>query len=345
MLKERSDINWDLLAKYLAGEADHEEEAQLSRWLDRSETNRTYLTGLEQWWQQTGQLVMYSKIDTVADWQKVKQRLKLHEPTRRMLAPRRNIFERYSFSRSIAAVFVVLMLVGAAYYGFTGLRERRTQQQEAVFNQINVPAGQRSQMVLADGTSVWINSGSTLQFPANFESNLRLVKLEGEAYFEVAVDKQKPFVVQTLGLEIKVYGTSFNVMSFANDTVDEVVLHSGSVSVTGLDSGNEIILQPNQKIVYARGEHIFAGPIPVDRDDVSVWREGKLVFNDEPFGEIAKKLERRYGVTINITDKSICQQHYRGVFRRESLEQAIKAIQLTAKYKYKIEDDVVTIYK
>ena len=291
------------------------------------------------------QLTMYGRIDTAADWQKVKRRLKMHESSCRTMAVRRDFFGRYSFMKGVAAVIALLMIVGAVHYVFSGSREKSLQQSEVIFNRIHVPAGQRSQMILADSTSVWLNSGSSLQVPVNFGTDRRQVQLEGEAFFEVSANKQKPFVVRTTGeLEVKVYGTSLNLTSYSNDRDDEVVLLSGSLAVAVPGSGNEILLQPGQKIVYTRGERLFTGPMPADTEMEVAWRDGKLFFDNEPFGEIAKKLERRYGVTIRIFDKSIEQLRYRGAFRKESLEQAIQAIQFTAKYKYQIEDDIVTIF-
>ena len=341
MLKEKPDINWDLVAKHLSGETDTTEEAQLKAWVNSSETNRLYFADLERWWRQVGQLALYGKIDTKADWQIVKQQLQLYEPARRIELPRKHIFGRYAYSKWVAAAVAILMIAGTLYYMAP---KHEAEQREMVFNQLEVPAGQRSQIVLADGTAVWLNSGSKLQFPAGFNSDCRLVKLEGEAYFEVTPDKKNPFIVQTLGLEGKVYGTSFNVTSYPNDVSDEVALLSGSVSVAGLGSDQTIMLQSGRKISYVRDEHRFSSPMPANKETETAWLDGKLVFEDVTFGEIAKKLERRYGVTIRFDNKKIEQLRYRGVFRKESLEQALKAIQLTSKFKYKIGESIVFIY-
>ena len=342
MSKEKSNINWDLIAKHLAGETDGIEEAALQEWVNNSESNRRHFAELEHWWQ----LTLYGKVDTENDWLKVKQRLNLDKPVpaqmKRMMPPvrRRNIFRKYPLSKSFAAIVAVMIVLVGVFHVFTG----SPKPSEKVYNQISVPAGQRSQILLADGTSVWLNSGSRLQFPANFESDCRMVKLEGEAYFEVTTGKKKPFTVQTLGLEVKVYGTSFNVTSYANELADEVALLSGAVKVAGLGSGNEIALQPGQKIVYTRSEHLFTGPLNADMATETAWRDGKLVFDDLSIGEIAKKLERRYGVSIRIDDKNIEQLRFRGVFRNETLEQAMKAIQISAKFRYTIKDQEVIIY-
>jgi len=354
MSKEKQDINWDLIAKHLSGETDATEEALLMAWVSGSEANRRYFADLKHWWRHVGQLALYGKIDTAADWQKVKQQLKLYEPEQRretsrlyeserrmIITPQPHFFRRNVFVKWVAATIAMLIIAGAAYYG---LHVHGDEQHEMVFNQLVIPPGQQSQLVLADGTSVWLNASSRLQFPANFNSDCRTVKLEGEAYFEVTTDKKRPFIVQTLGLEVKVYGTSFNVTSYSDEASDEVTLLSGSVRVSSAGSGQELVLQPGRKISYLRDTHLFTSPKQADMEAETAWLDGKLVFNDVPFGEIAKKLERRYGVTIRIDDKNIEQLRYRGAFRKESLEQAIKAIQLTANFNYKIEDNLVIIY-
>ena len=346
MSKEKSNINWDLVAKHLAGETDGIEEAALLEWVNNSETNRRYLAELERWWQ----LTQYGKIDTEHHWLMLKQRLHINEPLparlKRMMPPvrRRNMFRKYSPSKVYVAILAIMMVLGGMIHVFTGSPKRTSQPTEMAYNQFLVPAGQRSQIQLADGTSVWLNSGSRLQFPVNFNSERRMVKLEGEAYFEVVTDKKKPFVVQTLGLEVKVHGTSFNVTSYANEAKDEVALLSGSVKVAGLGGSNEIALQPGQKIVYTRSERLFTGPLNTDMATETAWRDGKLVFDDLSISEIAKKLERRYGVSIRIDSKNIEQLRFRGVFRNETLEQAMKAIQISAKFKYTIKDQEVIIY-
>ena len=276
-------------------------------------------------------LVRYGQIDVAADWQKVKRRMDA-----RRVMPLRHVFTR------VAAAAVALMVtVGAGVY----LLRRPGQQADAAYNQIVVPAGQRAQMTLADGTSVWLNAGSSLRVPANFGAGRRQVRLEGEACFEVVTGGKTPFTVLTVGLEIRVYGTSFNVTSYPDDRYDEVALMRGSLGVAAAGGGgNELMLQPGQKIRYMRETSVFAGPVQADAETELAWRDGKLVFDDEPFGEIAKKLERRYGVTVRILDERYAQMRYRGAFRRETLEQAIQAIQFTAGYSYRIEDEVLTIY-
>jgi ferric-dicitrate binding protein FerR (iron transport regulator) len=346
MLTKKSDMDWDLIAKHLVGETDIREEAQLAEWRNSSEANQKRFAELERWWRRMEQIVLYGKVDVVSDWQKLKRRLNMSESLRRMRAPHRNLFGRYSFAKALAAAVALLLVVGAALHIAGDWRKQASRQPETMaFNRIHVPAGQQSQIMLADGTSVWLNSGSSLQIPLDYGTKRRTLHLEGEGYFEVTACRKTPFVVRTANLDIRVHGTSFNVSAYPNDLTDEVALMSGSLTVANVDGANEILLKPGQKISYTHSERLFTDIMQADAETETAWRYGKLVFENAPFGEIAKKLERRYGVSIRICDKSIEQLRYRGVFRKESLEQAIRAIQLTAKYQYKIEDDTVVIYK
>ena len=331
--KNIKSIPWDIILKALKNAANEDERYRFNTWIEANDRHRCLWNELHQAWNDVREFNTGFNPDASRAWQQVVEKTKNQYLKQTRIIP--------LYWRAVAVAAAIFLIAGALYLG---LRDSKIEQGEAAYNIMYVPVGQRSQIALADGTSVWLNSGSRLQFPASFETDSRMVKLEGEAWFEVATDKNKPFVVQTLGLEVTVYGTSFNLTSYPNDAFDVVTLMSGSVSVASLGSGKEIFLQPGQQISYLRNEHLFADPLLADRETETAWRDGRLVFDDMPLGELAKKLERRYGVTIRIEGENIEQLRFRGVFRRESLEQAIRALQLTAKFQYKIENDVVIVY-
>jgi ferric-dicitrate binding protein FerR (iron transport regulator) len=344
MSKQILDSDWDLMARHFAGETGKEEEDLLNGRLKNSEKMRECFADLSQWWEQTDPLFLYGKMDTEADWRQLKQRLREAKAIPDAPAKKRrlSVSRRLYYPKIAAAAAAILIFLGlACYYVVSGSSERK--QPATAFHQITVPNGQKSQLILSDGTSVWLNSGSNLQFPTAFEDGIRMVKLDGEALFEVSANKTQSFVVQTPhGLSVKVYGTSFNVTSYADEERDIVTLFHGSVSVSATD-GKEIMLSPGHKIDYEPGTGVFSEPVSVN-ETIAAWRHNRLVFDNEPFSQIARKLERHYNVTIRIEDALIGQQRYRGAFRKETLEQAIKAIQLTAKYRYEIKGDEVVIY-
>jgi hypothetical protein len=165
--------------------------------------------------------------------------------------------------------------------------------------QIIIPYGKRSEITLADGTHIWLNSGSQLSYPSNFKANSRDVYLSGEAFFDVAHDATKPFYVITRDFKIKVLGTRFNVSSYSEDQTIQAVLLEGKISAgknNNLFSGT-IDLQPGERVVYDKADDRLA----IDKVDVQLyasWINGYLIFENEPINEVFKKLERYYNQKI-----------------------------------------------
>jgi ferric-dicitrate binding protein FerR (iron transport regulator) len=283
----------------------------------------------------------YGQINVAADWEQVKKRLSFRKTARRTSAPIRRRIRLWE--RTVAAaVAVCLLIAGGVYY--TSSSSGQPEKREITFNQIIVPNGQKSQIILSDGSSVWLNSGSRMEFPSTFENDVRSVKLDGEAYFEVSKNEQQAFVVQTAGINVKVYGTTFNISSYSDEETNEVSLLSGSVSVSDSRNETEIFLKPNQKIVYEPKKHRFSQPTTVETETAAAWRNNKLIFENESLGKIFRKLERHYGTSIQVKDKTIEQYRYTGSFNMLSLEQVIKALQAIEKFNYKIEEGTTYIY-
>jgi transmembrane sensor len=174
------------------------------------------------------------------------------------------------------------------------------------YNTLNIPFGKRFQVVLSDGTKIHLNAGSSLKFPVKFiKGNQRMVFLTGEAYFDVTKDKLHPFIVHTNSIDVKVLGTKFNVTSYAEDKAINTVLVEGSVQVYN----NDI---PKQKAMISPGEKASWDKtkknISIRTVDVSMytaWMDGQLVFSGIPFGDMIRKLERAYNVSITSKNKEL----------------------------------------
>ena len=161
-------------------------------------------------------------------------------------------------------------------------------------NKLIVPYGKRSKVQLADGTKVWLNSGSSLKFPSSFESSKREVWLSGEMYIEVAPDKQKPFIVYTDNFHVRVLGTKFNVSAYTNYT-NSVALLEGSVRLKS-ENENEMELSPNQQAIVENG--VFRKET-VNTSDVIGWIDGYLVFRKAPISEVLAQVSRYYNLSFN----------------------------------------------
>ena len=208
---------------------------------------------------------------------------------------------------------------------------------EAAYSEIYSPLGTRTMFYLPDGTTGWLNGGSYLEFPSEFTGKSRDVVLNGEAYFDVHSDPKKPFIVSGSNIEIVAYGTSFNVQVYPDDPVCKVTLESGNIKVSGKQDGsirNSRILEPDQMYIYDIGtfSHKTA---TVDSKRIISWKEGKLVFKDEPFSEVVKKVNRWYNVNIIIKDEILESYIYMATFEDETLDEVLKLIKLSAPIEYK----------
>lgn len=171
---------------------------------------------------------------------------------------------------------------------------------KAAMHQVIIPYGKRSEITLADGTRIWLNSGSQLSYPATFNSHSREVYLSGEAFFDVTTDPSKPFYVITQDMKVRVLGTRFNVSSYPNDQTTQTVLVTGKVTAGRNKMFSKTIeLAPGERMLYNKQED----NVTIDRVDVTLyssWINGFLIFEKEPVTEIFKKLERYYNKQINV---------------------------------------------
>jgi ferric-dicitrate binding protein FerR (iron transport regulator) len=232
-------------------------------------------------------------------------------------------------------------------------------------SEITVSYGSKSKVTLPDGSVVNLNSGSTLRYPAKFNRSSRNVYLEGEAFFDVKKDPQHPFYVKTDVITIKVLGTKFNVKSYADENTIQTTLVSGAVEIysnkKGLSEKDRLLaLVPNQRaIIEKENEHTAVidnrkkkNMISLDTiiaksqlEEAVAWKDNKLVFRDETFHDLSKKMERWYDVEIEIVDENLPNALFSGVFVKESVEQALDALKLATPFQYKMEKNYIIISK
>ena len=233
-------------------------------------------------------------------------------------------------------------------------------------NTITTKPGSKSKVQLPDGSQVWLNADSRITYDETFRGPYREVRLCGEAYFDIAKDKDHPFIIHATSIDVKVLGTSLNVRSYRNEKNTEALLINGSIEVSLRDDpGKKIVLQPNEKIVVENGKTpIVTGAaradLKYDRTPVMVlgkahfqakdsiatevlWIKNKLAFDQETLENVASKIERWYGVKISIQDDSLKQTAYSGVFEDETLNQVMEALRLTGSFRYSINKKEITI--
>lgn len=248
---------------------------------------------------------------------------------------------------------MVILLFGAALAGMK--LSNRNMNETLAYQEIIVPIGEKSQVILADGSHVWINSGSRLRYPNKFGSKSRNVYLTGEAFFEVTHNKDLPFFVNTKNSVVKVLGTSFNVKSYPEDTKTQTTVLKGLVSVRNHNSPKAYLVRPSQMLVI-RNNKSQQQPLAdtsllsvelikkVNVENVTCWKDQLLVFADEPFEDMVLKMERWFNVEIVIEDSSLRQERYNGKFvHNENVFQVLEIIKLTTPINYTIMKNKIII--
>lgn len=246
-------------------------------------------------------------------------------------------FFRFIPTRGIAASLLVMYCLWFQYEAVQFSPEPRAVPEIPMITKSN-PAGQKSIIDLPDGTKIHLNSESEIEFPQEFSADLRLVKLKGEAFFEVKKE-QRPFLVHTGNTEIQVLGTSFNVHKQNNGPL-YVALMTGKVRVNA-ENGDQMTLDPNEMLVLEEGGSFYKTGF--DPSEVIGWKEKFLVFKSTEINEVRRKLENWYGVSIELKGSFDKNWTYSGVYEDEMLENVLRGICMTSGMKYRIDDKQITI--
>lgn len=313
-------MNPELLQKYIAGNATEAEKQRVTKWIQENPENmREYMA--------------QRKLHDMALWRT--------EPVAEENSRERKHFSLRGVCMEAAKIAAVLTIVLLGTHYWTG---KHQVPEDKTWQSIYVPAGQRAELMLADGTKVWLNSRSTLTFPGSFKGNIRNVKLDGEGYFAVTKNVEQPFIVETNKCNVKVLGTEFNVMAYAADSVWETSLLEGAVEILVPGSNNSgMRLEPNM-MASLKGNRLVKGRIK--EVDYFLWREGLLCFNDISVRDMIEKLKLYYGVDIVVNNTRILKNRYTGKFRtKDGVEHVLKVLKLNNKFTYTKNDEtnVITI--
>ena len=335
----------ELIAKYLSGEASPEEVNDLVEWVQASPENELLFRQSEEAWRLTHDPSKPIHIDRERTWAMIKKRISRQYSLPAMLR----------IAGVAAAVALVLGL--AVPYLLNGHQNEMSVQTQII--SLYVPGGVCSKTVLPDSTVVWLNASSSISYPSRFDGDTRTVELVGEAFFDVARDESKPFIIQSGKLRVNVLGTSFNFKHYEGDTHAAIAVETGMVSLstgasktTQLEAGQYATVDNRtlQTQVYddiptvtIKKEELTATntPVMVDRESLnnqfSLWRSYVLVFRDEPFINILNELSRHYNVDFEIRDKEIMDYEYTATFNDMGLEDILKLLKISAPIDYTIK--------
>ncbi|MES1160238.1 MAG: FecR family protein [Bacteroidota bacterium] len=360
---------WSLASLKLSGEASPEELAELNELLGRYPDMVLRLEVYTNIWHQQHPGL---SVDRDSAYDKHLQRLSNHlsapvlqyaaaEPAEEETIPcgtRRRLFLWLGAGTAAAALTGILYLSGV--FG-----DKYRHQEPLADNTVSTRAGSRSKIQLPDGTQVWLNSDSRLTYKQDFPGETREVQLTGEAFFDVAKDSHHPFVIHTKIIDLKVLGTAFNVKSYGDERLTEAALVQGSVEVTVHNNPDKkIILKPNEKIIVHNDQVAIVsgsvttnanpdeplmtvGKVHFQKKDSSIteilWTRNQLAFDNASLEEVARQVERWYGVKVTIGREQLKNLRFNAVFGDESLPQVMEALAIAGNFVYKIRNKEVTI--
>ena len=258
------------------------------------------------------------------------------------IVPDKKIHIRYFFAASIVLVFLLSSAIATYYIGYNSAKN------VSQHNQITIkaPYGITSTVIMPDGTSATLNSGSELSYPSIFGKE-RQVFLSGECYFDVVKNEKSPFIVNAATVAVKVLGTRFAFKTYNDDDQSVITLEEGSVKVIPLtfDIKGEIILSPNQQLIIDNNTFELRRRI-VKTEEYTSWKEGILNFRDVSLGEISKVLERSFNVKIKITADDLINENYVAQFKYgENVEQILEKLSYKRSWNFIKHNDIIEIVK
>ena len=245
----------------------------------------------------------------------------------------RKVYQKFS---KIAAVLLLPVLIISTWYFLTDGRFF-AQEEKTIYAEIYSPLAARTRFELPDGTTGWLNSGSTLKFPIKFKGKQREVALSGEGFFNVAKDSERLFIVKACNIDIKALGTSFNVLSYPDDETCEITLESGKVIIEKTSKNGESVklaeLQPDHQLTISKKTGIFDTK-EIVTEKYSSWKEGKLVLRNDPMDVVVKRIGRWYNAEINLKNGELESYRYRATFEDETFSEVLKLLKLTSPIDY-----------
>lgn len=312
----------ELYQKVMDGTASPDEQALVARWLSGLDTGSAMDKRAAQEWQAR----------SISELREA-----IRPPVRARSAARRLIW-------AASAAAVLLFAIGGWAILRYNQQPAETALQPVAYTEHSTTAGQRKLLTLSDGSRVWLGNASTIRYREHFETGKRELFLEGQAFFEVTRDSTRPFLVHTEGLVTKVLGTSFNIKSYRGESQQTVTVATGKVSVSPANDGQGWMLERGEQVTYHPAERTGIKQMT----DLSValsWKNGELIFRNDPLKEIARQLERWYGVSIEITSPSITDKEFSLSIKDEPLQRVLKMLALAGDFHAEINGTEVTIRK
>ncbi len=297
----------EMLRLYLRGRYSLETEEKVQEWLAKNPETEELEQASKEYWDS---ISSGKDASTFKALKRVDTKIGIHSEGKKTAWLR-------TFSK-VAAIFIL-------FIGISGVWYYLQHQNNSVMVEISAAYGETKQVTLPDQTKVWLNAGSSLKYPSEFNQEIRSVSLTGEAFFSVTKNQSKPFVVGTKNLTVKVLGTKFNLKAYPDEHETLATLQEGKIEVqTGNQQKQQLV--PNEQLVY-NSETSELKVAKINSEDIPDWKSGNLIFSEATLGEILQTLERRFNISFD-TDKSIDLSTERFTIKFEREETPAQILQL-----------------
>ncbi len=369
----KKDFNLDdrsenLIIRFLNGQLSIEETDKLNSWLEESPENLEVFRTYQNIWLGSSALLPDERYNPCSSWKRVAKQME-KSANRRIYKPRRVSGQIYIGLTKIAALIAAVFIIGAiaSYLIFMNYHSLSGE----IFTEISAPHGSRSQVILPDRSTVWLNAGSKIRYQNDFNRNNRVVELEGEAYFDVVSNPRRPFVVSTEYLRVRAFGTAFNVKAYPEDEVVSATLIEGNVTVEIPDINDTPLLynlEPRQNFTYnIAARRVESAEIikHVEEEDEVIpdnvtedlsekpkaiihvrknirpeiytsWKDDVWVVEGETMADMSVMLGRRFNTRISIESEEFKNYRFTGRIMNETLEQVLEILRMTTPLKYTV---------
>lgn len=355
-----------LTHSFLSNNISDEEVNILIEWLKSSDENKKQFLDYKRIYFLSLNADVVSKFEKekIEAWDRLYSEINLEDSAEEDTGARRTVL--FKQIMKIAAMFILFFGMGSLFTYFIFPSKLNGITTPKIVHEVVIPKGSKGEVILPDGTKVWLNANSKLKYDGEYGITNRNVSLQGEGYFKVKKNPSLIFAVFASGMKVKALGTTFNVKSYPDEKYFSTTLVEGSVKIEGKNI--DCKLKPNQiftcnkvldiqtdesnKIIDQAGESKVDEPIKVEAENPNIlsdikvevytsWKDDQWIINSESLSDIVVLLERKFNVSVDIKSKELLNYKFSGTFKKETLEQILNVIRLTAPMKYEIKDGVV----
>lgn len=311
-----------LITAFLSGNATDGERRELEEWVKQSPDNNRYFQEMRNVWQAMNPAFNPSEINVFEAEKNILANI---------AATERNVVRVVLlYWQRIAAIIVIPLLLLCTYFY---LNKNSSQYNAIEYQEVKSPHGTFSEVCLSDGTHVWLNGGSSLRYPLVFRKGEREVFLKGEGYFEVEADKENPFVVETGRITLRATGTAFNIEAYNNDSITAVTMVKGKVDVA-FGNSSPVAMIPGERASF---NNLTKQCLIAKTDPYKwyAWKDGLMIFRDDPLSYVFKRLGQTFNVNIDLRDTTLANAPYRATFEYESLDEILRLLKMSAPLSFK----------